>query len=165
MVSFVHSGINRPRLQVRKLIGMGLIATFTTPSGRCSKNLYACTGNADRILPITASGGRTAKLIKGARHNQEHCTHDSFGLKHFHSSPSEPFPSTARAVRLIVNRLRGRAVRLAPHDSKEFGAFFCSGSLYRNLSRGFSDSSTALVGGRPSRSLIIEIRASVVGLR
>jgi len=25
-------------------------------------------GDADRILPITASGQRTAKLIKGARH-------------------------------------------------------------------------------------------------
>jgi hypothetical protein len=33
------------------------------------------------------------------------------------------FASTAQAARLIVNRLRGRAVQRASHDSQEHGAF------------------------------------------
>ena len=64
----------------------------------------------------------------------------------FHNSPSEPFPSTTRNVRLFMSSFRGRAVQLTSHGSKESGAFcFCRRILDRDSSRGFSPSSTMAV--------------------
>jgi hypothetical protein len=50
-------------------------------------------------------------------------------------SPSEPFTRAKRQVRVVVSRLRGRAVQLASHDSEEFGAF-CFGPVVGVIGRG-----------------------------
>src|ERR1700680_583982 len=43
----------------------------------------------------------------------------------FHSGPSEPFTSTTHAVRLMVSRLRGRAVQTsAPMTREGWGVLF-----------------------------------------
>lgn len=41
----------------------------------------------------------------------------------FFDSPSEPYTSATLSVRVVVSRLRGRAVRRAPHDSMSLGRF------------------------------------------
>jgi hypothetical protein len=45
---------------------------------------------------------------------------DRLAALDFHSSLSEPFPSTTRAARLFMSSFRGRAVQRASHDSREF---------------------------------------------
>ena len=52
----------------------------------------------------------------------------TIGPDSLHSGPSEPFTRAKRQVRVIVSRLRGRAVQRASHDSEEFGAF-CFGPV------------------------------------
>ena len=43
--------------------------------------------------------------------------------RHFHRSLSEPFTRINPEVRVVVSRLRGRAVRLTSHDSLSLGRF------------------------------------------
>src|ERR1700680_2947251 len=63
----------------------------------------------------------------------------------FHSGPSEPFTSTTHAVRLMVSRLRGRAVQTsAPMTRESRGVLFCNRILCQRGQRRLLRLSTGL---------------------
>ena len=64
---------------------------------------------------VPSEKDREIRLLKSATVNQPRI---------FHSGPSEPFTSTNQVGRVLVSRIRGRAVQLAPQDSKELWGFF-----------------------------------------